>query len=387
MTELKGHSDRVIAATFSGDSRRIVTASADQTVKVWEANNGSLVATFKGNQGITGTEQCSSDGHRIVAASWEETRVWEAGTGHLPKMFKLPWDTNGILAFSPDCQRMLTASLEMVMMPGNVSLVARLWAVDTGRLVAELKGHQDTVERAAFSPDGRRIVTAALAKDKTARIWAADTGLLVAALDGHLERINSVMFSPDGRRIVTTREDKTARMWEVDTGHLVTEFTGHRSGVTSAAFSLNGRRVVTASTDGTVRVWEADTRRLVAECPGSKVSSAAFSRDGKRLVTVSNNIAQMCEVDTGRVVAEFKGHGDYISSTAFSPDGKRIVTASADRTARIWDAAPETRSAEQIAKLVHCYVPLRFDKEESGILVPTEPDPTACQDGPQTLSW
>ena len=45
------------------------------------------------------------------------------------------------------------------------------------------RGHDDSVVSAAFSPDGKRVVTAS--EDNTARIWDAATGREIVALKGH----------------------------------------------------------------------------------------------------------------------------------------------------------------------------------------------------------
>ena len=78
-----------------------------------------------------------------------------------------------------------------------------------------LKGRR--VLSAAFSPDGKRIVTAS--SDKTARLWDAETGKPIGEpLKGHEAEVRSAAFSPDGKRIVTASWDKTARLWDAETG-------------------------------------------------------------------------------------------------------------------------------------------------------------------------
>ena len=79
-----------------------------------------------------------------------------------------------------------------------------------GQEIIVLRGHEDCVASAAFSPDGARIVTAS--DDRTARIWYTVTANEIALLRGHKDRVTRPAFSADGARIVTTSIDRTAQI-------------------------------------------------------------------------------------------------------------------------------------------------------------------------------
>ena len=76
-----------------------------------------------------------------------------------------------------------------------------------------LYGHSASVNSAAFSPDGRSIVTAS--SDEMARVWreGADGRWTGIPLQGHSDPVIAAAFSPDGRSIVTASWDDTARVW------------------------------------------------------------------------------------------------------------------------------------------------------------------------------
>jgi WD40 repeat protein len=117
---LEGHEDGVNSAAFSPDGTKVVTASVDQTARVWDAATGAEIAVLKGHEG------------NVISA-----------------------------AFSPDGTKVVTASVDQT---------ARMWDAATGAEVAVLEGHDSRVVSAAFSPDGTKVVTAS--DDRTARMWA-----------------------------------------------------------------------------------------------------------------------------------------------------------------------------------------------------------------------
>ena len=78
-----------------------------------------------------------------------------------------------------------------------------------------LRGHTGAVYGVAFSPDGRRLVSAG-SFDGTWKIWDVGSGQLIRSQQ--LEGVACVAYSPDGRMIATSDGENAARLWDAASG-------------------------------------------------------------------------------------------------------------------------------------------------------------------------
>jgi len=328
---LKGHTDRVNAASFSADGTRIVTGSWDNTAKVWDTKTGAELLTLKGHTNSVNAASFSADGTRIVTGSWDNTaKVWDTKTGAELLTLKGHTDWVNAASFSADGTRIIT---------GSSDKTAKVWDAKTGAELLTLKGHTFWVLAASFSADGTRIVTGSY--DKTAKVWDAKTGAELLTLKGHTDSVYAASFSADGTRIVTGSYDNTAKVWDTKTGAELLTLKGHTFWVLAASFSADGTRIVTGSYDKTAKVWDAKTGAELLTLKGhtDRVYAASFSADGTRIVTGSyDNTAKVWDTKTGAELLTLKGHTNSVNAASFSADGTRIVTGSYDKTAKVWDA-------------------------------------------------
>jgi WD40 repeat protein len=181
-----GHTASLKKVICTPDGKQLITVSHDKTVRVWDVDNGQSVRIIRphigpGREGLLDSGAISPDG-RILALSWVEGVQGRAGLIHLVDFSR-------------------------------------------GRAIGVLKGHTDTVGSMAFSPDGKRLVSAS--SDRTARIWNLETRQTEHILKGHEHRVVGVAFSPDGKRLVTASYDRTARVWLVESGKCQATLTGH----------------------------------------------------------------------------------------------------------------------------------------------------------------
>jgi hypothetical protein len=102
------------------------------------------------------------------------------------------------------------------------------------------------------------------------------------------------------------------------------------------------------------------------------VTSAAFSADGARVVTASaDTTARVWDAASGREIARLAGHTSTVWTAAFSADGARVVTASSDNSARIWRVFVKTADIVNSAKdrLRRCLTP----KQRKAYFLPDAP--------------
>ena len=368
------------SAAFSVDrSLVVVTAQNDNTAQVWDAKTGAVTAILKGHKGEVSSMAFSPDGSRIVTGSADGTaRVWDAHTGAAIVTLKGHDERVSQAVFSSDGKRIVTASWDKT---------ARVWDAQTGAAIAVLSGHGEMLQDAAFSPDGTRVVTASGrlnlsdkakwdSKDNSARVWDARTGALIITLKGFAEEVEKAAYSPDGKRILTVSYENAARLWDAATGILIAPLEGHQDVVYGAAFSADGSRIVTVSKDKTARVWDGKTGApiRILSGHGDTVLSAAFSPDGKRIVTASSDeTARVWDVQTGELLETLSGHSGVVLAAAFSSKSNAVITASADDPARIWRLFATNQELVDYAKRV---VPrcLTRQQRERAYLGPEPPD-------------
>jgi WD40 repeat protein len=327
---LYGHQDVVTGATFSPDGNFVVTASWDNTARVWPMDGSGDPLVLRGHESWIHSAVFSRDGRWVVTASSDRTaRVWQADGSGKPVVLDGHEDVVYFGVFSPDGARVLTVSNDGT---------ARVWPADGSGNPVVLR-QEKHVRSAAFSPDGNSVITGS--EDGVAWIWRADGSGEPVVLDGHKDVIYSVVFSPDGSRVLTASGDWTARVRSADGFGQRVVLSGHKGSVSSAAFSPDGSRVVTSSEDRTAVVWAADGygEPVVLRGHEERVLSAVFSPDGSQVVTASRDgTARVWPADGSGDPLVLRGHVGEVGSAVFSPDGSRILTASDDGTTRVWRA-------------------------------------------------
>jgi WD40 repeat protein len=360
---LLGHKGPLWSACFSPDGKHLLTASKDQTARVWAATTGLLLMELRGHEDTVHQATFSPDGQRVLTASQDKTAwIWDVRSGK--PLVKLRGHKGPVRAalFSPDGQHVLTASEDML---------ARYWDAQSGKLLFKLRGHEEPVVSAAFSADGQRILTASM--NGTALLWDIPNKELLATLRGHTRTVWTVAFSPNGQSALTASEDGKAHLWDAQSGQHLAELRGHSGPLHDASFSADGQRVLTASQDGTARLWNAKSGRPLIKLRGhaGPVMAATFSPRGQRVLTASQDgTARLWDTKTGKPLATLRGHTEPVVSAAFSLGGHQALTASEDMTARLWD----TQSGQPTADLTGHSLPVTatFSPDSKLVLTTTQ---------------
>ena len=339
---LAGHDERIRNIAVSPDGARIVSASADRTVKLWDTETGENLLTLSGHRSWVEVAKFSPDGHYLATASRDgRVKFWNIA-GHNSAVTSI--------AFSPDGETLAT---------GGGDRTARLWDLSRGapRLRRTLRGHSKQIYRVAFDPTGKHLATAGL--DGHVKLWDLDTGTEIPTVKRHKDQLRGLAFSPDGKHLASAGADGFAWLYDLDgTDGLgaalrVKHYDGDDWTQASAvAFHPRADQWATSGHDGKLRLWTFSGGELgmiaapVAE--GEKpppFGDFGFSPDGSTVAAVAKRQVYLWPVEAFQSPPSEPSasipikDGGYCDSIAYSPDGERLAVGCDDPAVRFFDTA------------------------------------------------
>lgn len=235
------------------------------------------------------------------------------------------------VAFSPDGRKLISAAQREQI---------RIWDANSYQALGHLTGHYDTAVKLAYDPTGNQIASAHY--DGTVLLWNAHTGLISHILHGHSKPAWAVDFSSDGLYLASGNGDGKAIIWDALSGRSV-QTLSVTSGVRGVAFNHDGKLLATVSQDGVAQVWELSTGSVVfSKTHANTLYGVAFrSTDDLLAVAGQDQRVTLWQVDEPqKPVAQLSNsHSNSVFSVDFSADGKRLLSADADGIAIIWDVS------------------------------------------------
>ena len=282
------HSGLTIRALVAAGPDLVISASDDNTLKVWRISSMTCVRILSGHT----------------------SRVW---------CCDVEYDSDLIASGSCDC-------------------TLRLWTLSTGTFLRILVGHRNTVRCVRIC--GSRVVSGS--NDHSVRLWDARTGECLQTYLGHAQAVRCVDF--DGATIISGGYDGTVRVWhhaQPDCVHTLRMPSMPGGRIYCVKLHPDGDVAASGNMYGSVSVWDVVNGLPIhhmQELTDSLITDLQFVPHRPLLISSgATGHLRVWDTGTGACRDLYTEHRDSIMDFAISRDGDHVISASADGTIRLWD--------------------------------------------------
>jgi len=360
------HNEDVNDALFTKDGSFLITASADQTVKFWNAKTGQLVSELVFNGAILDLD--ASETAIAIAREYNFLSLYYLNKPDLkPNPINIEQE-DGVrsLKFSPNGKTLAyglqngkvrfwntdtnafyngpvheqSSYVVLAWSPDNLWLASG--GGDSQAMVTKRDGtiqygiaHQDWVEGVAFGPDPSWFATAS--DDNIIRVMDTQTGVELFRMN-HTHFAQRVIVSPNGQWLASTGYDRVVRIWDSISGTQMLEIPLEANG-SAISFNQDSSRIIAADENGNISIWDIsslNTRTGYIEFT-EFVREAHFTSSGDSLIVNSDDynvwrlpadqLDQITDGTEGEIILTTQS---LTYHTAISPDSKWVAVVELD---------------------------------------------------------
>jgi WD40 repeat protein len=342
LLQLRGHRDIIRDGAFSPDGRRLITGSADGTVRVWDVTpsqkNTETLSYLTGLREVwagNGTAlSLSPDGEHLLAVFTDRTfSVWATATLTEGERYPLP-----VTGFS--CAGLARGGklAAFVKVDGNVVF----WHHETGATNWFARPTTNASTRAVFSADGKQLAIGGVREvcvlDVARHEKLHSLSLRQEDSVQPFDTVMSLAFSAEGQKLMAGFYYGLVKVWDLSGSSEVT-FKGHDHQVRGLALLPDGRTLVSVSQE--VRFWDLNLRQQISSFQPRPTlfHGASLSSDARRLaIGGGDGLITIWDLVSRQELATLRGHEQPLDSVSFLSDGNTLVSVGLDQL-RVWRAA------------------------------------------------
>jgi WD40 repeat protein len=330
-----GHTSGINIATFSDDSKFLLTSSEDMTIKLWQVPTGIMVADMR-TGGSWYRAAGFVPGGKYAFASSDKLYLWNLRDASLLRTFDLVLPVHSTYSFSPDGSKVIGYTYSDSVM---------IYNIETGKKLLAM--HAKDLNGVNFSPDGEKFI---VYYGRTADVqeFNSSNGEATSSFKAGDAGIYQLVYHPDGTKLLVSSYDKSLSLWKTNGTQLHT-LSKFPDGTANAFITKDGNYVMAAQNktygDTSVSVWDVESGKLQttlsADLYNHTLTAGNYSSILRKLIfpgkeLYKSNLLMMHQIDAPAEKKTLSGHTTYIRYASFSNDGKYFVTASYDKSARLY---------------------------------------------------
>jgi WD40 repeat protein/archaellum biogenesis ATPase FlaH len=372
----RGHTALIKAIAITADNKKIISASYDKTIRIWDLRTGECLQILEGHRdevsAVVIVPDRVPDRDKVISTSYDKTiRIWNIASGDCLHIFQKfdTWVT--ALAITTDNQQIVCVfadgtlqiwdivncvcintwntqlsevnsiqiipNTNLIIMAINDSVLV-VMDLETGNHLYNLEGHNGFIKDFVVTTDSSKVISVSF--DKTIRIWDLNNPQYSRILGRHEAVISKLFLFPGNDIVVSYGDDKKMKFWDLQFKHLLKSF---KSNVDIFCFACIPARnkLVSGSWNGDINIWELEELEgnwCIPQSHKTGITAILTTKDNQLAISSScDGTLKVWNIDSKECINSRQIHKDQINDIVLLPNQRQVISNSDDQNTIICD--------------------------------------------------
>ena len=370
-----GHTGAVNGILLTKDEKKLISYSADNTIKIWDMKEEKLLKTLEGHAGaVRGILLVNADRMLISYSDDMTLKMWDLETGktlnYAHQSDKLAFDVQdthltrnekGLFIFDKRQRQISFVDVE-------------------GKKVWDW-GLRDGIDGLfGLTKDGQKLVS--YSRSGIIQIWRINDigwGELIATMEGHTKKVTGIKLSQDEKKIISYSSDGSIKIWDIENGKLHKTLVEQNAEIKGMQLTKDGAKLIYFDEEA-IRILDMQNDRLFKTLEGQSVEKIQLANEDNILISYGKSRIKIWDMNEGKLLKHFGNwyfessdrynsysvgeageeevyfdsrekfeaaiagllrmaprHADKITGVQITSNGRKLISSSADNTIKMWD--------------------------------------------------